>query len=78
MEANRHIRRTQEELGLADGDKLPFLCECDDPACRTLVRLTSREYDAARAVGDRWIVSPGHPFRGRVVVDGDGYAVVEG
>jgi hypothetical protein len=75
--ANEHIRRTQAELGLGDGDKLPFLCECDDVLCRTLVRLTVAEYGVARAAGDRCVVVDGHPYSGSVVFDGDGYAVID-
>jgi hypothetical protein len=77
VEANERIRRTQTELGLGAADRLPFLCECDDVLCRTLVRLTPVEYESARSSGDRCIVVRGHPYRGRVVLDGDGYAVIE-
>lgn len=77
IDANARIRQTQQELGLGGVRKLPFLCECDDVRCRTLMQLTAAEYDLARAAGDRCIVARGHPFHGRVVLDGDGYAVVE-
>lgn len=77
VEANEQIRRAQARLGLGDGEKLPFLCECDDVACRTILKLTTAEYDSARIRDGRCIVVPGHPHGGRVVHDGDGYAVVE-
>jgi len=77
VEANERIRATQEELGIDDGNRLPFLCECDDSACRTIVRVTAAEYGEARSSG-WYVVATGHPGARRVVSGGDGYAVVEG
>ena len=42
--ANEEIARARNELGLFDG-KTPFLCECDDAECRTVVPLAVDEYD---------------------------------
>jgi hypothetical protein len=78
VEANESLRRTQAELGLADGDALPFLCECVDTSCRALVRMRATEYDRVRRGGARCIVVNGHPFRGDVVGRGEGYLIVEG
>jgi len=77
VEANERIRAAQEELGIDDGNRLPFLCECDDSACRTIVRVTAAEYVEARSSG-WYVVATGHPGARRVVAGGDGYAVVEG
>jgi hypothetical protein len=77
VEANERIRATQEELGIDSGNRLPFLCECDDAACRTIVRVTASEYTGARTAG-RYVVYDGHPATGRVVTAGDGYAIIEG
>jgi hypothetical protein len=75
--ANERIRETQADLGLGDGDRLPFLCECDDVRCRTLVRLTVAEYRGVRATAGRGVVIDGHPHNGRVVSSGPGYLVAE-
>jgi hypothetical protein len=77
VEANERIRATQEELGIDHGRPLPFLCECDDVACRTIIRVTAADYGDAREAG-RYVVAEGHPGIGRVVSGGEGYAVVEG
>jgi hypothetical protein len=77
VEANERIRATQVELGIDDGSSLPFLCECEDTACRAVIRLTATAYSEARAAG-RYIVAETHPGGGRVVASGEGYAVVEG
>ena len=77
IEANERIRATQEELGIDSGNPLPFLCECDDATCRTIVRVSASEYTGARTAG-RYLVHDGHPTTGRVVITGDGYVIVEG
>ena len=38
---------------------VPFLCECSDPACDALVRVSLGEYDASRLAAD-FLVSPVH------------------
>jgi len=77
VEANERIRAAQVELGIDDGNRLPFLCECDDSACRTIVRVTAAEYGEARSSG-WYVVATGHPGARRVVAGGDGYAVMDG
>ena len=50
----------------------------EEPGCRELVRLSSREYRAARASQRHFLLVGGHPFRsGAVVEQHDGYMVVE-
>ncbi len=75
--ANEEIRETQVRLGLGDGRSLPFLCECDDVLCRSVVRLTAEVYAEARAVPSRQIVAEGHAFGGTIVSRGHGYMVAE-
>jgi len=77
VEANERIRATQVELGIDSGNLLPFLCECDDTACRSVIRLNATAYGEVRAAG-RFVVAETHSGGGRVVSSGDGYAVVEG
>ena len=75
--ANEEIARARNELGLLDG-KTPFLCECDDAACRTVVQLAVDEYDEVRADAARFVVVPGHGIAsGQLVADREGYALVE-
>ena len=77
VEANDHIRKTQAGLGLGDDDRLPFLCECDDVTCRSLIRLTAAEYAEVRVSPNRFVVVEGHTYAGRAVMSGEGYVVVE-
>lgn len=58
---------------------LEFVCECGDPDCVDLVRLTLDEYEAIRRDSRRFAVVPGHaiPDAERVVLEGDRYDVVE-
>jgi hypothetical protein len=75
--ANEEIRETQLRLGLGGAHLLPFLCECDDVRCRSLVRLSPHEYADARAVPSRQIVLEGHAYDGKIVARGSGYVVAE-
>ena len=75
--ANEEIRRAQIEIGASADAPLPFLCECDDVACREIVRLRPDEYSATRKDAKQCIVAVDHPFSGRVVRTGDGYVIVE-
>jgi hypothetical protein len=76
--ANGRIRATQIELGMGEADPLPFLCECDDVSCRSVIRLSAAAYAETRASPDRCAVVDGHPHGGRAVGHGTGYLVVEG
>lgn len=38
---------------------VPFLCECSDPTCEALLRITLEEYSSTRAAAD-FLVAPGH------------------
>jgi hypothetical protein len=78
VEANERIRTAQIELGIGDGDRVPFLCECDDVRCRSLIRMTTAEYGEARATATRCVVLEGHAGGdGRVVKVGEGYILLE-
>jgi hypothetical protein len=39
---------------------VPFVCECDDPACSQAIQLPLAEYEHAVEPIDRFIVVPGH------------------
>ena len=46
---------------LGGGDQLvPFLCECADRSCTSVVQLTLREYEAVRATPTDGLATNGH------------------
>jgi len=75
-EANESIEERRVELGV--DERVPYLCECEEPSCRELVRLSADEYRAARVDDRHFLLVEGHPFRcGEIVHRADGYMVVE-
>jgi hypothetical protein len=82
--ANEDLREEWRERELPlDRDAL-FICECGDPRCTEVVRLTLREYESVRADANTFFVLPGHHDRPteRVVTDAvvernDRFAVVQ-
>ena len=75
-EANETIATAARRFG--NGERAPFICECADPACREVLRLTLAEYEALRASPTHFAVVPGHD-EGPVteqVGGGLGYVVV--
>ena len=78
-EANETIREKTDEWEM-DG-LLPALCECADPSCGVVLRLTPRQYEDVRA-NPRWFINaPGHHVNAhgwvRVVAEHHRYVVVE-
>jgi hypothetical protein len=69
-DANEQIQRRARELEF--DERVPFLCECGEPGCHEIVRLTLVEYERARAEGARFFVVPGHE-----VVAGPSVEIVE-
>ena len=61
-DANERIFRSAREYKITDA--IPFLCECADPACTAIIRLSAEAYDRIRADARRFFYSPGHsePF----------------
>ena len=60
---------------------LPALCECADPRCTTVVRVTPRRYEAVRS-DPRWFLNaPGHEVNDQgwayVISENDRFVVVE-
>ena len=75
-EANEKLGEKRLELG-AEG-RTPFLCECSDPECTELLRLTRAEYERVRSTANWFVTAVGHDCEaGRIVQEHDGYAVVE-
>ena len=56
-----------------------FLCECSTLGCVERVKLSKTQYEQVRAVGDRFLVVPGHesPTIERIVEHHETYLVVE-
>lgn len=76
-DANEEIEAVREELTAIEG-KTPFLCECEDPECREVVRLDVAAYEAVRANATHFLLAPGHPATtGHVIEEHPGYVVVE-
>jgi hypothetical protein len=57
--ANADIAEKANELDLGESP-LPFVCECEDRACRQFLRLTLPEYRDVRADPKQFMVAPGH------------------
>ena len=60
---------------------IPFICECSDPSCSGIIRLSLDEYEEVRANSRHFVNIPGHEaasMGAAVVVERrDGYSIVE-
>jgi hypothetical protein len=78
-EANEHIQDRAEQYGLEG--LVPFICECAEESCTTIVPLTLEEYSHVRADSTHFLNVPGHQVAGqghvRVVEEHDRYVIVE-
>src|SRR5437868_507301 len=78
-EANEGIRAAADEHEVEG--PIPFVCECAEPACRELLRLSLEEYAAVRRNQRYFLNAIGHEVAakgwGRVVEERPGYVVVE-
>jgi hypothetical protein len=80
-DANEAIRRSAGRLPVEGGEPVPFLCECADPGCTDVIRLTLEEYERVRADAHTFAIVPGHEAPASETLvdagrDGDGVAVV--
>jgi hypothetical protein len=57
-EANERIYGSAREYNVTDA--IPFLCECADPACAAIIRLSAIEYNSIRADPRRFFSAPDH------------------
>lgn len=80
-EANERIRSAAGSMELDHSQVLPFLCECADGSCTTVLQLSQDEYEAVRAHPTHFINARGHAAHGRgwarVLDDFDRYTIVE-
>ena len=58
-DANERIRRAQQEIAV-QADTVPFICECSDMRCHTIVQMTVAEYEGVRAEEMRFLIAPDH------------------
>jgi hypothetical protein len=79
--ANEEIEEVAADLGESLTVRLiPFLCECADPRCTQLIRLSRSEYEEVRASPRRFAVSPGHEVTlvdEHVIARNDRFSTVE-
>jgi hypothetical protein len=50
----------EEDGGCPRDEPVPFVCECDDPACARALELPLEEYEHAVGPPDQFVVLPGH------------------
>ena len=74
-EANEHIRAAERALD-PPLNRVPYLCECDDLACREPIPLTAAEYERIREDGATFATAPGHPSGGEIIEEHGNYLVV--
>ena len=75
-EANRKLDQFRRELTV-EGERFPFICECNTKRCTELILVRPHEYEAVRSHPRRFLVVDGHDPDSRVVSRHDGFAVVE-
>jgi hypothetical protein len=75
-DANEAVRSVQEDLGMPEG-RMPFICECDDPECRSVIRMTQAAYEEMRANARRFVIASGHSSLGDVVERHSDHCIVE-
>jgi hypothetical protein len=75
-EANEKLGIKRQELDI-DG-RTPFLCECGDPGCTELIRLSLEQYEHVRSHANWFVVADGHDAgEARIAEDQDGYTIIQ-
>jgi hypothetical protein len=60
------------------GEASPYLCECDEECCTTIIRLTLAEYEAVRSKPRQFFIAPGHQSADdRVLEEHERYTLVQ-
>lgn len=65
--ANELIEEQLNDLSVVDG-RSPFVCECQDPDCAEVIRLSLSEYEHVRSNPSWFAIAPGHTFIEGMVV----------
>lgn len=63
--ANDRIADKAEQLRFVS--RVPMLCECSAPSCRTVVMVGLDDYREIRRTEDSFITAPGHDAEGAVL-----------
>ena len=78
-DANEKIRAKAEAAGMRS-ERVPFICECAEPTCTSVIQMSLEEYEEIRAGSRDFLNVPGHEAAARgwgEVIDGnDRYVVV--
>jgi hypothetical protein len=77
-EVNERIEAVSQTVPREE-KRMEFLCECDNKDCAEKISATRAEYEAVRAVGTHFIVTPGHedPDVEHVTLRNERFLVVE-
>jgi len=77
----REVNERISELAEQRSEDSPglFVCECSHVACAEVLDVSPAEYEAVRANGSHFLITPGHELEGieRVVEQNARFAVVE-
>ena len=77
-EANEEIESRAIVAGV---EMVPFICECADPDCTRIIRVTTGEYEAVRADPMLLLNAPGHErhagVHAAVVSENDRYVITK-
>ena len=80
-DSNERLRAAAYYHGFEVSDRLPFVCECPDPACFESVMLRIEDYDRVRAHPRQFVLVAGHEdaeTTGERIVEAEsGYSVIE-
>jgi len=71
-EANERIEAAADKMALEG--PAPFICECAEPTCTEIVRLSLDDYEAIRQHPRRFFSAPGHQ---RLAVEAGAAVVIE-
>lgn len=74
-DANDEIAEAAADMGAMP--RVPFLCECDDPRCTEIMRVTLHVYGGVRSHPRRFLVRAGHDSGATIVDEGEGFVVIE-
>lgn len=79
--ANDRIEEVAVVQARPADEPLPFVCECADPSCTQVIRVTLAAYGRIRSDPRRFLSAPGHETEDddfiHVVEERDGYVVTE-
>jgi hypothetical protein len=74
---NEKLERKVVKLSITNS-RTPYFCECDDPHCTSIIKLTIPEYEAVRSKPTQFVIAPDHDADpDRIVEEHDGFTVIE-